>query len=767
MAERAEWPDLAPLLEGLDDNSAEFEPLRFFCDQAADAEALKRLLLGKGRPLFRRDDLESQVRELVRSRTPTLTDASKLDAAAREFMLERGEARYGVWVYYPWRRLLVRVLPPEEFAELRTTRNRFKITREEQARLAECTLGLVGLSAGHAIATGLALERIGTRIRLADFDSMELSNTNRVACGISVLGMNKTLVAARQLYEIDPFLSLSVFPEGITDDNLVTFLEGGGKVDLLIEECDDLEQKVRLREAARARRIPVLMETNDRGLLDVERFDLEPSRPVFHGLLGGTRAAELKGLGVAEKITHSLRIVGSEVSPRLGASLVEIGRTIAAWPQLGSGNMLGGAVTTHAARRILLGQPLSSGRYRVDLDELLDGSGRVELGREVGQPPEPAGTEAQPSVPDPPPPAARGAPPSRAEIEWLVSHAALAPSGGNQQPWRFVWRKDARLDGYLDRTRAGDLLDYACSASYLALGAAAENASIAASVLGRDASVNLFPDASEPDLVFRLKLGQASGTVTPSPLHACLAMRTTNRRPGDGRSLSADHTRRLEQAARARDAEVSLVCDAPTLSRLGGLLGAVDRFRLLNEGLYEAMMAELRWDLDSVLTTRDGIDVATLELDALGLAALRLLTDARTARFLHFLDLGSGLERPTQRLVESAAAVGLVTVNGVGPRAYAQAGRAFEHVWLVATELGLGVQPMTVAPYLFARLTRGEGEGLSPRDVEHLWTLERRFREFFPTPDGRAEAMLFRIAHAPAPRARALRRPLDDILSES
>ena len=28
------------------------------------------------------------------------------------------------------------------------------------------------------------------------------------------------------------------------------------------------------------------MATSDRGLVDVERFDLEPHRPILHGLLG-------------------------------------------------------------------------------------------------------------------------------------------------------------------------------------------------------------------------------------------------------------------------------------------------------------------------------------------------------------------------------------------------------------------------------------------------------------------------------------------------
>ena len=44
-----------------------------------------------------------------------------------------------------------------------------------------------------------------------------------------------------------------------------------------------MDIKAILREGARARRIPVLMATSDRGLVDVERFDLEPQRQILHG----------------------------------------------------------------------------------------------------------------------------------------------------------------------------------------------------------------------------------------------------------------------------------------------------------------------------------------------------------------------------------------------------------------------------------------------------------------------------------------------------
>lgn len=105
--------------------------------------------------------------------------------------------------------------------------------------------------------------------------------------------MEKTILTARDLYEIDPWLDIELYRDGLQPDDVDTFLSG---LDLVIEECDDLAMKVLVRERARVLRIPVVMETNDRGMLDVERFDREPDRPVLHGLLGSTRAADLSGL---------------------------------------------------------------------------------------------------------------------------------------------------------------------------------------------------------------------------------------------------------------------------------------------------------------------------------------------------------------------------------------------------------------------------------------------------------------------------------------
>ena len=152
------------------------------------------------------------------------------------------------------------------------------------------------------------MEGLAGELRLADFDTLELSNLNRIPGSVLDLGVNKAVVAARRIGEIDPYLRVVTIPEGITPENLGSFLDG---LDLVIEECDSLDVKLLVREAARERRIPVLMETSDRGVLDVERFDLEPDRPLFHGLLAGLRSSDLAGLSIQQKAPYVLRILGA------------------------------------------------------------------------------------------------------------------------------------------------------------------------------------------------------------------------------------------------------------------------------------------------------------------------------------------------------------------------------------------------------------------------------------------------------------------------
>jgi hypothetical protein len=267
----------------------------------------------------------------------------------------------------------VHVLPRKEFQQLRTDRNRGKLDPAGQQRLLGLRIGVIGLSVGNCAAITFALEGIGGAYKLADFDEFSLSNLNRLRAGVHDIGENKAVICARQMFEIDPYLDIEIYPSGLTDVDMTEFFTGGnGPIDLLVEECDTPWVKIAARERARALGIPVVMDLNDRGMLDVERFDTEPDRPLLHGLLDGVDAGQVVDLSREERAALILRMVDAErISPELLASFPEIGKTLSSWPQLASGVALGGALTAEAARRILLGQPCESGRFYVDLERLL------------------------------------------------------------------------------------------------------------------------------------------------------------------------------------------------------------------------------------------------------------------------------------------------------------------------------------------------------------------------------------------------------------
>src|SRR5690606_5915244 len=219
---------------------------------------------------------------------------------------------------------LVHILPKEEFIDLRTAANRNKITTAERNKLFDKKVGIIGLSVGQSVALTIALERSCSEIRLADFDTLELNNLNRIRAGVHNLGLRKIYVVAREIAEIDPFIKTVCYVNGVTEENINDFFTQGGKLDVVIDECDGVDVKILCRIKAKELHIPVVMEASDRGTLDVERFDLHPDRPIIHGWLEHLKIDfnVLKGLKTSEeKLPYILPISGLDtLSPRMKAS---------------------------------------------------------------------------------------------------------------------------------------------------------------------------------------------------------------------------------------------------------------------------------------------------------------------------------------------------------------------------------------------------------------------------------------------------------------
>jgi tRNA A37 threonylcarbamoyladenosine dehydratase len=732
---------------------ASFRPLRY---NPADPEDRSRLaaLIESGSVHHIHDSIVEQVGELIEIETPERKwPAPDLERAARDRLAAAGADRYGTWIFYPWLRSLVHVLPEAEFRSVRTSRNRNKITIAEQDLLRRLRIGVLGLSVGQATAVVLAMEEVGGELVLADFDRLSLSNMNRLRAGVHDIGTEKTVLTARQIFELNPYASVTTFPEGLNDGNIAHFLDSPRPLDLLIEECDDLFMKVRVRELARSRGIPVLMETSDRGMLDIERFDREPQRPLLHGVTGELSAERLRGLTAYEKVPVILGLLGDGISPRLAASLVEVESSLKTWPQLASAVALGSGVCVDAVRRVALGQLTQSGRFYVDPATMVaDGLAHPTA------PPAPAGVAAEARQPLAVPPLSPASKVGREEIRALVAYASLAPSGGNCQPWRFRWDGQS-LHCLVDQQRAV----FDANASYLAVGAAIENVVLAAERLGMLAEISAFPQGPG-DLVATVRF-QPGFTGEPDPLFSQIPLRVTNRHDGTRQPIPPADIQALTRSARARDGDLRVVTSAAELDAIGRVLAVGDRLRYLCQSLHHELVREIRWSPEEVVRTRDGVDIETLELSPTDRAGMKLTSDWKVMRLVGELGGGRALEKASRKSIAGASAVGLLTTPGDTPLSFLTAGRATQRIWLEATARGYAFQPVTAVTYVFASVDREDPKGLDAPALEELREIRQLFRGVFPTPPGWSEPMLFRLARAQPPTARALRRPVDQILS--
>lgn len=295
------------------------------------------------------------------SASPLVADETNLDQQSR-------------YIVFPWRAAIVRLPEDELFYRLRTTRNRYLITDEEQTVWSRALVAIAGLSVGASVLNACSLT--GARnFRLADPDTLGPSNLNRLSESVCDIGVAKSTLAHRRILERDPYSTVALFDAGYSPDVASAFLDpsGGARPAVVIEEMDNLAMKVDIRRRARDARLPVVMVTDDGDnvIVDVERYDLEPDYPLFHG-----RAGKIDELSPTEltddrnRVRIADAIVGSDTSPRTKFSMTEVGKSLASWPQLGTAATLAGAVGAMVARKLVCGDEVLSGRSHIRIDDL-------------------------------------------------------------------------------------------------------------------------------------------------------------------------------------------------------------------------------------------------------------------------------------------------------------------------------------------------------------------------------------------------------------
>lgn len=746
-------------------SSQSYQAVIFPCSEfGANSEV--QVLRNSGKVVREFDTLNQQIREYIKCLNPTkpLSD-EEFHLEIERLLVGTNIAQFGNWVYYPWNGYLVRILPKKEFAYLRTNRNQYKITPEEQNSLSSKIVGVVGLSVGKSIALTMAMERAFGEIRLADFDSLDLSNLNRLSSPIYHLGENKAILCAREIAEIDPYLQVKVFADGLNPENINAFFTQEGKLDLLIEECDGLDMKVLARYKARELSIPVIMETSDRGMLDIERFDLDPDRPLLHGKIPDVKPEELRNLTQEEKLSFLLPMVGVDtISTRMKVSLMEVQKTISSWPQLAGDVIKGGGIAAEAARKVLLNQNQNSGRYYVDLDDIISNQDTPKI-------PEHTHSERQSNsslghdwvaMAQMHTKGLEPAPSLKPEhLHDIVSAAGKAPSGGNSQPWKLVLMKGYLLV-FLDDSESFSFLDYKYCGAHLAIGACIRNIELTASSLGYKCQSQTFPDAQGTALLARLRFEKDNSLISLFSKPEII-QRYTNRFPTIQKDLPVEVLEKLDQTIENFSGFKFHYINSPGLiEKIGPLLAEAEMLIITHpQGHADVIGKEVRWSAQEAEESRTGIDLRLLPLSGAQKTGLKVARDYKVMKMVKALGGGAAIKAMTIDSVKQSAGLGLLTMDTFNESKFIDAGRAMEEFWIQSNKLGWGVHPIVQLVFLFMKLN--DVSGIDANDLPAYQKLKHQFDDLFPELKTRAPFFLFRFTDAPRPNLDSFRKPISTI----
>jgi hypothetical protein len=270
------------------------------------------------------------------------------------------------------------------------------------------------------------------------------------------------------------------------------------------------------------------------------------------------------------------------------------------------------------------------------------------------------------------------------DLRSVIECAELAPSVHNTQPWSFTTSPES-IEIRADRARGLPVMDPAGRELTVSCGAAIEFGYLAVRGLGRECTVQLLPNAADPDLLARLGIGPARPADDEErQLVEAIPRRYTDRGDYDALPVDPELVGFLEQGVAGRGAWLSaLERDGDRLAVIQALTSAEETTTA--DAAYRKELA----DWLRVETGPDGIPLAALA-DPSGSSTV---TDVPLRDFTgHDRHPHPGGEGPPPTVVRDTLL--LIGSDGDDALSWLQAGRALGWLLLRLTIAGLSSQPL-------------------------------------------------------------------------
>ena len=268
----------------------------------------------------------------------------------------------------------------------------------------------------------------------------------------------------------------------------------------------------------------------------------------------------------------------------------------------------------------------------------------------------------------------------------LVRYATLAPSSHNTQCWRFSVEPQA-ITILPDLARRCPAVDPDDHHLFVSLGCAAENLAQAARAHGLAAQASF--DAARDALRIALEPMPAQA----SPLFRAIPQRQSTRADYDGRPLSSDELRTLEQAAAGDGVQLILLTDQAALEKVLEFVVRGNSAQMNDKAFIDELKAWIRFSASDAVRLGDGLYGASSGNPSVPAWLGRPMFN------VFFTEKGENDKYA--RHVRSSAGIAVFVGPANDKAGWIAAGRAYERFALQATALGVRTahlnQPVEVA----------------------------------------------------------------------
>jgi sulfur-carrier protein adenylyltransferase/sulfurtransferase len=627
-----------------------------------------------------------------------------------------------------------------------------QILREKRIAIA----GMGGVGGGHL----LTLVRLGIgKFNIADFDTFEVHNFNRQAgARMSTLDRPKVEVMAEMGRDINPDLQVTQFNEAVTAENLDDFLEG---VDLYVDSLDffALEARSMVFAACAAKGIPavtaaplgmgaalLIFMPGEMSFEEYFRLDGQSEDEKALRFMLGLAPARLQLPYLVDDSRVDFNAKEGPSTPMACELCAGFAGTFALKILLNRGDVPVAPRGIHFdAYRNKLTTTWRPGGNNNPIQRL----GLMVARKMVMAKKSASAVEAEYGT----------------TIERVLDLARWAPSGDNEQPWRFEIIDDKHAVVHTSDTRQWCVYDLDGSSSQLAVGALLENISIAASGEGMTADFVTEPGSAPDNLRIDVRLS-ANAKPRVNPLLPFIRGRVTQRRPLSTKPLPAATKQALEKAV-GDGYRVLWLEGRSTRWQMAKLLFHNAHIRLTTPEAYETHRKNIEWGVrfseDRIPEYAVGVDYVTGKIMRWALQSwdrVKILNRFFTGTWLPRLqmDLLSGLRCGAHFVIVSDQA--LATSEN-----FIAGGKAMQRFWLEATRQGLQFQP-EMTPLIFSRYV---AQSIHFTSEQSEVVLAQRLAQELDgilgsNQDASRRVYMGRLGYGPTPKSRSIRPSLQNLL---